>query len=214
MKRSIYYSSKFCIDIKNFENNEENILKIYILHKNDIDYASKILVKYDKVKLYMCLSDLNIGTIPISILKLTNIEELYIYNNDKLLLPDSIDKLVNLKILHIDYFSKNICGLKNLETLTIFRTFPKKIPFEITKLPLKTFIVDKIENNLYDLQNLDFKNNFGNLIDGLYRTQIKKDINEIEKKYKYKRFIFRLSFITYKSKKIFNYKVFLNLIKY
>jgi Leucine-rich repeat (LRR) protein len=207
----INYLPVFLNDLKKVDNNENNLLSINYFRQfsnveNDIDIIIDKLIKFNKIKLTLDLSCLDLKFIPKNIFKLKNLIGLNLNCNKLKSIPPDISKLINLETLNIGLnydmdlvFPKDICKLKKLNFL-FYGTWSHndhkiKIPFQVLNLKnIKTFNIGFNKSPIiYDLQKLERT--------GIY---VCDDNFEI---IKHKRFIYRLTFVIYKSKKILNYKI-------
>lgn len=181
-----------------------------------------------KLNIYkLFLTNNKLKNIPDDISKLVNLKNLNVScNNIKYISPE-ISKLTKLKCLDLCYnsfeiFPEILYSLKSLTCLLMYEKKDLDINFKITKLKnLETFYVtpgrEYFKNKKYyflcDLQNLDDED----MQFGLDQNSATWDANN-EWNIK-KRLFYRLYFLICKSynnilKKLFIYKILLNIIKY
>jgi Leucine-rich repeat (LRR) protein len=136
MYHKIYNCETFLEDLKNVENDENNLLKIQLDDFNNsynIDDVVYKLLKYDKIKILLHIINLKLEKMPECIFKLKNIKELHLYANYIKTVSPSIYELKNLVDLNLGYnsfesFPESICELRQLNVLSFAHSNLRSLP--------------------------------------------------------------------------------------
>ncbi|XP_077983172.1 malignant fibrous histiocytoma-amplified sequence 1 homolog [Glandiceps talaboti] len=104
------------------------------------DTNSRLCSVYDVTQMVTCdLSYQNLDTFPTDLSRLNGVQVLYLTGNKLRTIPKWIDKLDELRELHLDdnlfeEFPSNVCELKNLQQLTLNSNKLNSLPKELVKL--------------------------------------------------------------------------------
>lgn len=184
----------FLNELKNVENDENNLLYLKIIQKKDIEYAIIELLKINKIKIILNLNNLsgglNLEKIPENIFDITNIYGLILDYNFLKEIPSSISKLVNLQILMLERnlfksFPESICSCTKLQILMLGSCKIQFLPssLELLKDLRELSIAD---NNIYEfpdvictlknLEILDLSHNKLSLIPNIFSNLSKLEV--------------------------------------